>query len=212
MEEEVKNRIISGAEELFMKYGVRSVSMDDIARHLSVSKKTLYHYFADKDEIVTLVAEHHMDRDQRRYDVLRSSAKNAIDELMKISTCLKQDFQKMNPSLLYDLQKFHPKAWGRWIEHKQGYIRESIVRNLRQGIAEGNFRTDINVEVMATARLELVQLTFDEHVFPSDKFNLAEVNIQIFDHFVLGLLTDKGRKIYEKYKLQPQSELMSQSI
>ena len=212
-EQDIKDRIIAGAEELFMKYGVRSVSMDDVARHLSMSKKTLYHYFADKDEIVTMVASFHMERHQQQYEGFHTSAKNAIDELVKISSCLKKEMQKMNPSLLFDLQKYHAKAWTAWLSHKRNYIGNSIVRNLEQGIAEGYFRPEINKDILATARLELIQLTFDENIFPSSKYNLAEVHAQIFDHFVYGLLTEKGRKVYEKYKLQANNpELIPISI
>ena len=214
MEEQViKDRIIRGSEELFMKYGVRSVSMDDVARHLSMSKKTLYQYFADKDEIVTMVATYHMEKDQKQYESFHTSAKNAIDELVKISSCLKKDLQKMNPSLLFDLQKFHAKAWSAWLGHKQLFIRDSIVRNLKQGIEEGFFRSEINTDILSTMRLELIQLTFDEQIFPSSKYNLAEVNLQIFEHFIYGILTDKGRKVYEKYKLQSNNpELIPQSL
>lgn len=212
-ENDIKERVLRGAEELFMKYGVRSVSMDDVARHLSMSKKTLYHYFADKDEIVTMVAEYHMACDQKQYEEMRTSSANAIDELVKISGCLKRDLQKMNPSLLFDLQKYHAKAWSAWLKHKQKYIGDSIMRNLRQGIEEGFFRPVINAEILAIARLELIQLTFDDRIFPSAKYNLAEVNMQIFEHFIYGLLTDKGRKVYEKYKQQPNNqELIPQAI
>ncbi len=206
-EKDIKERILRGAQELFMKYGVRSVSMDDIARHLSVSKKTLYQYFADKDEIVTMVAEFHLRYEQATYESLRSAAENAIDELVKISTCIKRDLQKMNPSLLFDLQKYHPKAWSVWLSHKQQYMGQSIIRNQNQGIMEGFFRAEINTDILATARLELIQITFDEHIFPADKYNLAEVNMQLFEHFVYGLLTEKGRKVYEKYKQQLTSNL-----
>jgi AcrR family transcriptional regulator len=201
-EQDIKDRIIQGAAELFLKYGVRSVSMDDVARHLSVSKKTLYQYFADKDEMVTMVVVHHMEKDTKQYDGFHQTAKNAIEELVKISACMKRDFQKLHPSLLFDLQKFHAKAWSVWMGHKEVHIKDSIVRNLKQGIEEGFFRPEINVEVLAIARLELIQLTFDDTVFPADKYNLPEVNIQLFEHFVYGLLTDKGRKMYEKYKQQ----------
>ncbi len=213
-EQETKQRILIGAMELFMRYGIRSVSMDDVARHLSVSKKTLYQYFADKDEIVTMVAAHRMEEDQRQYDGLHQSSRNAIEELVKISTCLKKDFQKMNPSLLFDLKKFHSKAWSVWLSHKQKYIRESIIRNLAQGIEEGFFRPDINKDIMAIIRLELIQLTFDDQIFPVEKYNLAEVNIQLFEHFVYGILTGKGRKVYEKYKQQQLTnpEVISQAI
>lgn len=212
-EKDTKERILRGAQELFMKYGVRSVSMDDVARHLSVSKKTLYQYFADKDEIVTMVSEYHIAKDQKQYDALRKSATNAIDELAKISGCIKRDMQQMNPSLLFDLQKYHPKAWAAWLGHKQHYIGQSIIRNLKQGIAEGYFRPEINTDILALARLELIQLTFDDRIFPANKYNLAEVNVQIYDHFVYGLLTDKGRKAYEEYKLQiaPLTQITSQN-
>jgi AcrR family transcriptional regulator len=212
-DQETKDRILKGATELFLQYGVRSVSMDDVARHLSMSKKTLYHYFADKDEIVTMVAEYHMSNDQKKYGEMRTSSKNAIEELVKISACLKRDFQKMNPALLFDLQKYHAKAWSAWLSHKQQYIRESVIRNLLQGIEEGFFRPDINVNVLAVARLEQIQLSFDSRVYPPEQFNLAEVNSQLFEHFVYGLLTDKGRKTYEKLKQQPNIlELIPQSI
>ena len=213
-EKDIKERILKGAQELFMKYGVRSVSMDDVARHLSVSKKTLYQYFADKDEIVLMVSEFHLRYEQSQYEGLRNSAVNAIDELVLISTCIKQNLQKMNPSLLFDLQKYHPKAWEAWLKHKREYIGSSIIRNLKQGIEEGFFRPEIKTDILAVSRLELIQLTFDDKVFPTEKYNLAEVNVQIFEHFIYGLLTDKGRKVYEKYKQQPNlnPELISQSI
>ena len=197
---DVKKKILKGAAELFLKYSVRSVSMDDIARHLSISKKTIYQYFADKDEIVTMVAAYHMENDRITFESLKATAKNAVDELVKISVCLKNDFQKMNPSLLFDLQKYHTKAWNVWLEHKQNHVRESIIHNLKQGIEEGYFRNEINPDILANARLELVQLTFDERVFSPSQFTLADVNQQLFEHFIYGVLTDKGRKTYEKYK------------
>lgn len=212
-ESDIKDRILRGAEELFMKYGVRSVSMDDIARHLSVSKKTLYHYFADKDEIVTMVLVFYMERDVKQYQGFHDTSKNAIEELVKISACMKRDLQKINPSLLFDLQKYHAKAWSVWLGHKHVHIKDNIIRNLKQGIDEGFFRPDLNVEVLATMRLETIQFTFDDRIFPADKFSLSEVNMQIFEHFVYGILTDKGRKVYEKYKNEPNNiELTSQAI
>jgi len=212
-EQDIKDRIIQGAQELFMKYGVRSVSMDDVARHLSVSKKTLYQYFADKDELVTTAVTLHMDTDMERYNNLHKTSRNAIEELVMISSIMKQEFQKLHPSLLFDLQKYHAKAWAAWIGHKQVHIKNSIVRNLKQGMEEGYFRTDLQMEVLALLRLEMIQMTFDESVFPPEKFNLTEVGLQLFDHFVYGLLTDKGRKVYEKYKLQTNNlESIPQAI
>lgn len=199
-DQDIKDKIIKGSEELFMKYGVRSISMDDIARHLSVSKKTLYQHFTDKEEIITQVSQTHLGRTTNQMNDLREEAENAIDELAKISVCIKQNMEKMNPSLLFDLQKYHPKAWAVWMDHKSKHIYESVVRNLKQGIEDGHFRTEIKTAIIASTRLMLIEAVFDERIFPKDKFNLVEVHSEIFDHFVYGICTDKGRKLYQKYK------------
>jgi TetR/AcrR family transcriptional regulator, cholesterol catabolism regulator len=199
-EQDTRDKILAGAESLFMKYGIRSVSMDDIARQLSVSKKTLYQHFADKDELVELMSKVHMDKDVKEYEAIKNASENSIDELSKISFQIKCDFEDMNPSLLFDLQKFHPKAWALWLTHKNDFIMRSIVRNLHQGISEGYYRPDINAEIISISRLVLIEAGFDEGLYPKEKFNLVEVQSQFFDHFVYGICTDKGRELYEKYK------------
>lgn len=199
-EADIKDKILKGAESLFMKYGVRSISMDDIARHLAVSKKTLYQHFEDKEDIVTSTCRSHIEGVAKEFLEIEVQAGNAIEELAKISLCLKQNTEEMNPTLLFDLQKYHPKAWEVWLDHKNNFIRESVVRNLKQGIEEGYFRGEINVDIIAAMRLELVQIAFDDRIFPPSRFRVADVQMQVFDHFVYGLVTEKGRKLYQKYK------------
>ncbi|HOX83188.1 MAG TPA: TetR/AcrR family transcriptional regulator [Chryseolinea sp.] len=197
-----KEKILNGAVELFMKYGLRSISMDDIARHLTVSKKTLYQHFADKEDLITVVLSAHIEENRKQYEAITENSVNAIDELAQISQCLRKDMSETNPSVLFDLQKFHPKAWEVWLNHKNKYIRESVVRNIKQGIEEGYYREDVNPDVLAAIRIELISMGFDQSVFPQSTFSLAEVQSQIFDHFVYGLCTDKGKKLYQKQKEQ----------
>jgi AcrR family transcriptional regulator len=195
-----KEKILRGAEDLFMKYGVRSISMDDIARHLSVSKKTLYQHFADKDELVVLVLKSHLERNAKEVETILETAGNSIEELAKISACMKRNIQGLNQTMMFDMQKFHPKAWSVWVEFKQKYIRESVIRNLKRGIQEGHIRPDVDPEVIAALRIELIQFSFNPDVFPRERFNMVEVHSQLFDHFVFGLVTEKGRKLYLKCK------------
>ncbi len=206
-DQDVKDKILKGSEKLFMKYGVRSISMDDIARHLSVSKKTLYQHFADKDELVLMIFKSHLKRKKQKYDAIALGSVNAIEELHKISFCLRQDMQEMNPSLLFDMEKFYPKAWEVFLDFKNKFVRQSILKNLKSGIEEGYFRPEINPEVITTLRLTTVETAFDDRTFPKEKFDFVEVQTQLFDHFVHGICNDKGRKLYQKYKetnLQPQ--------
>ena len=197
---DIKEKILKGAESLFMKYGIRSISMDDIARHLSVSKKTLYQHFVDKDELVTMVTQSHMSYNKKMYEAIRKQSENSIDELHKIGMQVRRHMEEQNPSLLFDIQKFHPKAWNAWIEHRNNYIYNSVVRNIKQGIKDGLIRPEINPEIFAQLRLATIQVCCDEQHFPHDKFNMAEVQSQVFEQFVYGLCTEKGKKLYLKYK------------
>lgn len=193
-------KILEGAEALFMKYGIRSVTMDDIARHLAVSKKTLYQHFADKDDLVYKMSEVFLERAFRQYDVIALRSKNSVEELSMISICMKQDMEHLNPSMLFDLQKYHPKSWGLWTSYKERIVSEAIVRNISKGIEDGYFRPEINPQIVAVIRIALIERAFDEQFFPRERFNLADVQLQLFDLFVFGLCTEKGRKLYIKYK------------
>lgn len=183
-----------------MRYGIRSVSMDNISNHLGVSKKTLYQYFKDKDEMVFSVTEAHILKDKEDLAKMAGIAKNAVEELVMLSACLRENFRDMNPSLLFDLQKYHHKAWSLWIDYKNNYIKSHIERSINQGKSEGTFRAELDTEMIAILRMETIQLPFDPTLFPKDKFAMAEVQMQIFEHFIYGLFTDKGKKLYEKYK------------
>jgi AcrR family transcriptional regulator len=198
-ETDTKDKILNGTEELFMRYGVRSISMDDIARHLSVSKKTLYQHFADKDDLVENVTRQMLEQNFKECERIRKGAGNPIEELATISLWMKKSMEEINPTMLFDLQKFHTKAWNIWLEFKNKFIHEEVIRNLTTGIDLGFIRP-VNKEIMGILRVEFVQMGFNQDIFPREKFNLAEVQSQIFDHFVFGLVTEKGRKLYLKYK------------
>ncbi|MBL0741316.1 TetR/AcrR family transcriptional regulator [Chryseolinea lacunae] len=205
-EQDVKWKILKGAEGLFMRYGVRSISMDDIARHLTVSKKTLYQHFADKEDMVTMVCQVHLQEGQKEFDAIRANAENAIDELAGLSVCLKRNMEEINPSLLFDLQKYHPKAWALWQEFKRTCIYDSVKANLDQGIEEGFYRPELNSKILSLVRMATVEIAFDDHTFPQKEFNLTDVQMQLFDHFVHGIVTEKGKKLYEKYKTKKAVE------
>lgn len=211
-EQDTREKLLKGAEDLFLRYGLRSVSMDDIARHLGVSKKTIYQYFADKDEVVATVAKQHMEKQRLQFETIGKEAKNSVEEMVMISFCMKENMRNMNPSLLFDMQKYHQPAWAEWVAFKVKFIRSNVVNSLKRGVEEGYFRPDIDMEVMALLRLEQIQMAFDSSVFPREKFDLPEVQAQLFEHFVQGLFTDKGRKLYQKYKQKHPNPTQSYSL
>ena len=127
---DVKERILVKAEELFLQYGIRSVSMDDIANSLGMSKKTLYQYYADKDELVDAVVDGHISGMQADCLTCRKDAKDAIHEIFIMMERIMDEFSNMNPMLLYDLEKFHFRAYRRFKDHKDKFLAQIIRQNI----------------------------------------------------------------------------------
>ena len=205
---EVKDRILIKAEELFMQYGIRSVSMDDIANNLAMSKKTLYQYFADKDELVEAVVDGHINEVEGDCMNCRKEAKDAIHEIFLTMEHIMEEFNNMNPMLVYDLEKFHFKAYQRFRNYKDKFLLQIIRSNIEWGIKDDLYRPDLNVDVLSKFRIESIMIPFNVAVFPPGKYNLAETSGIIIEHFIYGLATVKGHKLIQKYNEQRQKNTL----
>jgi len=202
---EPKERIQAKADEMFMRYGIRSVSMDDIAAQLSISKKTLYQFFADKDELVDAVVENELTRGQKDCIDCRKVSKDAVDEIFITMEQIAEQFRNMNPVVLYDLEKFHTGSFQKFLKHKNEFLLDVIRKNLERGIQEELFRPEINVEILSRFRLESMMIAFNINVFPPRKYNLVDVTQEIIEHYLYGLATLKGHKLILKYMQEKKS-------
>jgi AcrR family transcriptional regulator len=203
---EVKEKILQEAFRLFCRRGIKSVSMDDIALQLGMSKKTLYRWFENKDELVQAVIKIHLQAIEEGCCQLASCSANAVEELIKIRIMHKKLFAELPPSIFSDLQKYYPAAWQIFNEHKSEFILGKVKDNMQRGIAEGYFREDLEVEVMARLRLAQIELVFNPDIFPPDQFNVGEVQLACLEHFMLGIATLKGHKLINKYKQVAEEE------
>lgn len=199
---EAKERILVKAHELFIKYGIRSVSMDDIAAQLGMSKKTLYQYYADKDELVNAVFEGMLSLNKAQCLETANKGENAIHEVFLSFDMVQEMLSTMNPSVLFDLQKYHPSANQKFLDFKNLFLYKMLVSNLQKGVEQGLYRDDIDIDIMARYRLYSVMLSFNADVFPSNKGNLVHIERQLQEHFLNGLATQKGQKLIQQYKLQ----------
>ena len=197
---EMRGRILEATRELFLKYGVRSVSMDDIATHLGMSKKTIYNFFKDKDELLSAFATSFVQRNKEAFDEATKMAGDAVDEIFCVMKHLRNMMQHMNPKLFFDLQKYHPQAWKQIRDFREKHVTEMIQKNLENGIRQGLYRPDINIVVLAKLRLEQIEMTMNQNIFPMDKFNIAQVQLSLFEHFLYGICTLKGHKLVNKHK------------
>src|SRR5271154_1027236 len=121
-------RIVLGAEELFLTAGIKSITMDDVAKHLGMSKKTIYQFFKDKNELVMALVRKKLKEDEEQmYDII-SRSENVIDEMFNMMKCSEEIFSRINPVVIHDLQKYHPDAWKLF----QKFKSEILIHKLEQ--------------------------------------------------------------------------------
>jgi len=197
--EDIKNRIISGAESLFLAYGVKSITMDEVAKKLGVSKKTIYQHVSDKDELVTLAVKSSMENQESQVDLIHATAKDPIDEVLKLSEYMRGLFSNMNPFLLMEIQRYYPKAYESYLSFKEACIINSLSENLKWGIAMGYYRSNINIDILSRLRMEEVEWGFNPRIFKEGKY-FSDVQIQLLEHFLYGICTLKGHKLINKYQ------------
>ncbi len=202
----MQEKIITTAFDLFQQNGIKSVSMDDICRQMSISKKTLYKWFDNKDAIVHSAIENYLKYIQCSCEEKREESKNALHELFLMMEMMRDVFAKIHPSIFYDLKKYHPETWNLWLNHKCDFILGKIKENLRRGMEEKLYRADLDVEILSRLRVAYLDIAFDQHVFPANKFQINKVQMACLEHFMLGISTLKGHKMINKYRHVAEEE------
>jgi len=195
--EDIQLHILLKANELFMRYGFRSVSMDDIAREIGISKKTIYQSYPEKEELVRAIFRQHQQQWLKNSERIKATSSNAIEEILLYTDLVRQQVSTINPSLLFDLYKYHRTVWNEWSEYKSNIARKSVVDTLERGMKEGYFRADLDPIIISIMRMEQIEMAFNDQLFPSSGFSVKKVHAQLFDHFISGLLTEKGRELYQ---------------
>ena len=193
-------RIILGSEELFLSSGIKSVTMDDIARHLGMSKKTIYQFFKDKNELVIALVKRKLQEDEEQVSEIISKSGNVIEEMINMMKCSEEIFSRINPIVIHEMQKYHPEAWKHFQNFKSGVLVQTLEDLLNKGIKQGYIRPEIDVKILAKMRVNQVELGFNTSVFPVAEFNVWKVQQQFNEHFNYGICTLKGYKLLNQYK------------
>jgi TetR/AcrR family transcriptional regulator, cholesterol catabolism regulator len=203
---DTRNRIREQAKQLYFKYGIRSVSMDDIAVGLGMSKKTIYQYFADKDELVDAIVEDDIKETRSDCQECYVQSHNAVEEIFLTLDRMLEHLGQLNPTILYDLHKFHFQSFRKFQEHKNSFLLEIIRKNLERGKEEGLYREDINVDILSRFRLESMMIAFNMEIFPQTKYSIVDVTMAIIENFTFGVVTPKGYELVMKYKQERQNK------
>lgn len=196
MNDELKN-IMSKVRELYMKYGIKSITMDDVARELGISKKTLYQYVNDKNDLVGKFVDNEIDQRQKEICKCFRIGFNAIEELFEISMFMNDMIKKLNSATEYDLKKYYPSHYEKAINAKREGIYNYILVNLKKGINEGLYRKELNKEVIAKVYLWRSENAHLDELFTVEEFTSKKLFIELLTYHIRGIATEEGIHVLE---------------
>jgi len=186
--------------KLYKSYGIKSITMDDAARHLGISKKTLYAHFSDKTDLVKESVSEEIKTKQKNFAVYSKNKSNALEELLayyKIQVKMIFDYK---PNFIYDLKKYYPEIYSTYVNVKREKILSSVEQNILKGVAEGLFRPDFDANVISRLTLMRIEGMIHSGIFTIDEMISPKVFTEIFIYHVYGIVTDKGRLYFENHK------------
>lgn len=198
-------KVLQAAEELFFRHGIRSITMDDIAKHLGMSKKTIYQFFEDKDQIVHSLMKEKLKEDEENFCCIAENAANVVEEVFGYMKNMTEMFTHINPNLFYDLQKYYSASWKLFQSFKEEYIFKAVEKSIEKGKKDGHVRKEINSAILAKLRMQEIEMAFNPAIFSPEKFKILDVQLALTEHFLYGICTLKGYELITKYKKQASS-------
>ncbi|MEE4117000.1 MAG: TetR/AcrR family transcriptional regulator [Marinilabiliaceae bacterium] len=193
-------RISEEAEKLFMKYGIRTVTMDMIAHELGISKRTIYENFSDKDSLVTHVIRERALKQKESFKEIMKSSANVIDVVFTIIETAGREMRDTNPNYMLDLKKYHHKVFRLLCDRGEIRNSEMSLDILRRGVEEKIFRYEINIELVNEGIQGFIDSIQENELFHSSKYSKFEIFDNILFSYLKGISTDEGNKIIDEYR------------
>ncbi len=197
MHDDLEN-ILLKVRELYMKYGIKSITMDDVARELGISKKTLYQYVSDKDDLVGKFIDNEIELRQKEIFNCYRAGYNAIEELFEISLYMNKLMREQNPATEYDLKKYYPHHYQKIVKIRREGIFNFILLNLKKGKQEKLYRDDMNEEIIAKLYLSSTESILINDLYTVEEFTSGKTFMELLTYHVRGIATEKGIIVLEK--------------
>jgi AcrR family transcriptional regulator len=202
---EQQEKWLKRVEEMFLRYGIKSITMDDVACELGISKKTLYTFVESKDDLVKKVLENHINGEKEMFDWMSKQAQNAIEEMFIVMEMNALQMAQMTSNIVYDLQKYHRAAWEMMEDFQKGFLYQVVRANLERGVQEGLYRPDFDLDIVTKLHIATSFQIFDEGYFPQNTYKKEIVFREYLLHYLYGIASEQGLKLI-KEKLAHHAE------
>ena len=187
--------VLKKVSALYRKYGIKSVTMDDVAHELGMSKKTLYQFVSDKTELVQMVVEHAGQCNFSAMIKKEGTELNAIEELIEVSQQVNSLMKDNSPAYEYDLKKYYPDIFQNLMAGRRKLMYESMLANIRKGKKEGIYREELDEKIIAKLHLLRIENLQSTEIFDEEEMHSSKFFREVFVYHIHGLATDKGLKI-----------------
>lgn len=195
----MKELIINKARDLFFSYGLKSVSMDDLARRSGTSKKTIYQLVADKSELVDKVVDNLVRGHAETLGQCRAEARNAVEEVVFRGRVPFVTLASVSRNFFYELERFFPAAWARLVAHRQQVMVPAIIENLERGVKEGYYREDLKRELVAGIRLQQIITALNPQEFTGHPTSTQKLMNDLTEFYLHAITNNKGKQLLNKY-------------
>ena len=205
----MREQVTRTAEVLFFRYGIKSVSMDDIARELGMSKKTVYQLFDTKEALLRAIFEARQQDEIVVQKYIRENAGDAIQEILALARFVVEFLAVLPPTALFDLQKYYPVLWGELEHLHQDHVYRMLLDNLRRGMEQGVYRSEMDADIIARLHAAKVFFITDERSFPSKIYQREHVFRQFILYHLYGVVSQPGKEKLEQYLLDADNAALS---
>ncbi len=195
---EQKNKILHQSKDLFMKYGFKSITMDDIAKELGISKKTLYQFFTDKNDLVNQTVDAHLYYMESNCNHISINNKDAILSMISITQFISTNIKQANYKILFELKKYFKEAWDKMHNHRVVFVSASVQKNIELGMEQGLFRANIDAKLTSRLYVHLLDFLLEPDWLDKEGYDIKSTHLQIVEFYLRAICTDKGLKILNK--------------
>ena len=197
---DLTTKLLHRVTEMFLRFGIKSVSMDDISRDLGISKKTLYCMVPNKAKLVSDILHRFIEEEEAQVAVIDSQAKDPIHEMVLIARHVTRMLKKLSPNTLYDLKKYYLEAWREMETSRNEMIHRNIKRNLETGIKHELYRDDLNVDLLSTLYVRMATYIVDQKIMDITREQKINLYKEFIKYHIRGIGTTKGMKVLKNYE------------
>lgn len=200
----MEEQIIEEFKNIVFKKGIKSVSIDELAQHMKISKKTIYQIFKSKEEIIEKLLKTHLEKHKVIIEKIHDESEDVIKELLLIMQCSSHMLTQINPQVFEDLKIHYKKIWKNFEEFKKEYVLNRIIKTLEKGQKQGLIRKNISLKLMAYLRLKEIELLMDYQFVKNFDMSIQQMQQAITEYFILGIAKEKGIAKMQYYFQHPE--------